>query len=295
MRLRAFFAAAVVLAMATSAQAVSLVVMATNTTAVAGAHVYTIGVRVTSADLAAPGVGSNPVLFVQHLSFPSTSVSTGLVIQAAGTNNKPDLQTVQSVSLDPQFPGPYSGGAATQLYKDSWWYSSSGANGDAAGILDGQVDDIGNTGPITNNAFVGPTGYVWQPQTDGIQGGVTATPTMTYTGIYGPLTQGSNNQYLDQQPLAGQFVSGVLTVPLAQIVATGNVVLPFAYAAGQGQFLSVGQNPYDWLGAPATNPTPTPIVLDFTSNTIHTVPEPGTIALAGMGALGLVLAWRRRK
>jgi hypothetical protein len=293
-RLRAFFAAAVLLAMATSAQAVQLVVMATNTTAIPGDKVYTIGVQVTSADLAAPGVGSNPVLFVQHLSFPSTSVTNGLVIQAAGANNKSDLQSVQSVGLDPQFPGPYTGGAATQLYKDSWWYNSAGANGDAAGILDGQIADDGTTGPITNNPFVGPTAYVWQPQTDGIQGGVTATPTMTYTGIYGPLTSGANNQYLDQQPLAAQFVNGILTVPLAQIVATGTVPLNFDYAAGQGQFLSVGQNPYDWLGAPAATPG-LPIILDFTNNTIHRVPEPGTFALAGMGALGLVLAWRRRK
>src|SRR5262245_52945053 len=114
--------------------------MATNATAIPFSEkVYTIGVQVTTADLAAPGVGDHPVLYVKHLSFRSTSTRNGVVRQAACSNNKPDLQTVQSVSLDPPFPGPYTLGAATQLYKDSWWYSSTGANGDLPGILDGQV------------------------------------------------------------------------------------------------------------------------------------------------------------
>ena len=69
MKFRAILAAAVVLAMATSAQAISLVVMATNTTAVPGEKVFTIGVKVTAADVAAAGPNSNAVLVVQNVTF----------------------------------------------------------------------------------------------------------------------------------------------------------------------------------------------------------------------------------
>ena len=74
MRLRAFLAAAVVLTMATSAQAAKLVVMAVNTNpgigaANAAAHVFTIGVQVTAADVAAnPG----STLLVQNITFAGT-------------------------------------------------------------------------------------------------------------------------------------------------------------------------------------------------------------------------------
>jgi MYXO-CTERM domain-containing protein len=83
-------------------------------------------------------------------------------------------------------------------------------------------------------------------------------------------------------------------VPLAQIVTGGNVQIPDVYNGGLGQFLSIGQVPYDLSGAKAG--TDTPLFLNFTTNSIGgAIPEPGTFILAGMGALGLLLAWRRRK
>ena len=122
-------AAAVVLAMTTSAQAVDLVVMSVNTTAIAGDKVFTIGVQVSQADVAAGG--TNPSLSVQDITFSGGSTGP---IQAAGSNNKQDVQVVQGLidnatANNPVAPGGTNGPAAgftsastnTQLFKDSWW------------------------------------------------------------------------------------------------------------------------------------------------------------------------------
>ena len=79
MRFKTLLAAIVVLSRVTSAKAVSLVIMAVNTTALPGDKVYDVGIQVTAADVAAGG--PNPVLLVQNLTF--TGVSAG-PIQAAG-------------------------------------------------------------------------------------------------------------------------------------------------------------------------------------------------------------------
>ena len=118
---------------------------------------------------------------------------------------------------------------------------------------------------------------------------------MAYTGLFGPT--GANA--LDAAPLAGQFVGGFLTVPLAQIIASGNIQIPDTYSAPA------------WPPAPARScrlanavrpvgraaGKDTGAFLNFATGTIQfaTTPEPGTFILAGMGALGLLLAWRRRK
>jgi MYXO-CTERM domain-containing protein len=306
--------------MVTSAQAVQLVVLSVNTTAVPGDKVFTIGVKVSQSDVTAPGAGNNPPLFAQGITFTGSANGP---IQAAGSNNKQDVQTVQGnidndTSGNPQAPGGLNGPAAgftaaatnTQLFKDSWWYSG------ATATLQGVIDSSGDSGTVTTNpatdgsgiytisnapgtaatgpggtAAVGATGYLFQPIATGIVGGTTSLSTMSYSGLFGPT--GANA--LDAAPLAGLFSGGFLTVPLAQIIASGNVAIPDTYNGGQGQFLSIGQVPYDLAGAKAG--TDTPLLLNFATGTITggTTPEPGTFLLAGMGALGLLLALRRRK
>jgi hypothetical protein len=111
---------------------------------------------------------------------------------------------------------------------------------------------------------------------------------MGYTGLYGPY--GTNG--LTGSTLAGQFVNGVLTVPLAQIVAGGNIPIPSQYNAGAGTFLEVGQTIYNVLGGPVgTDPG---AFLDYNSNTIR-APEPATILLAALGALAAMVSVRSRR
>ena len=43
---------------------------------------------------------------------------------------------------------------------------------------------------------------------------------------------------------------GTLTVPLAQIVASGNVAIPSNFAGGAGTFLELGTPIYNVLGGP---------------------------------------------
>jgi hypothetical protein len=298
---------AVILAMATSAQAVQLVVMAVNSApGVAGAKAFTIGVQVTAADVAA---NPDSTLFVQNISF--TGVPTVGPVQAGNT---PDIQTAWTL-VDANSPNsigngnsggpsfPTSGGAATALYKDSWWYSSgSGTLQGINGFLPDQSNDTFGTVTTVDSgqgvyaqgpgAAVGATGYLFQPEATGITGGGSTGATMGFSGLFGPL--GAN--VLDQAPLAGQFVGGVLTVPLAQILTKGNLVLPDTYLAGIGNFLAVGGTAYNYAGQPAAGNDGFS-TLNFATGTLTftRVPEPGTFVLAGMGALGMLLAWRRRK
>lgn len=306
MKLRALLAATVVLAMVTSAQAVQLVVMSVNNAngLADGSKTYTIGVKVSASDVTAPGVGNNPPLFAQNITFTGDGSTTPY----QDPNGVTDVQGIQSGFIDPVVTtlpkGPptnakltTSGGNAP-LYQGSWWYASSGAHSQAAGLLAGRVSTTTfgvvttavaggpwTIGP-TNN--VGSIGYVWAPQATGETGGAFTGDTWGFTGIFGPL----GNQALNQAPLSAQFSGGFLTVPLIQLTVYGNTPIPDAYTAGTGTFLSVGQNAYDLSGAPAG--TDTPLILNFATNSIQVVPEPATIALLGIGAIGLLL-WRRRK
>jgi PEP-CTERM motif len=310
-RLRAFLAAAVVLAMATSAQAVQLVVMAVNANpGVAGAKAFTIGVQITAADIAA---NPDSTLFVQNISFTGAGSAVG-PIQAGNT---PDIQTAWTLvdSASPNSIGnggsggpsfPTSGGATTALYKDSWWYSGGTATLQGInGFLPDQSNDTFGTVTTVNSgqgvyaqgpgANVGATGYLFQPEATGITGGVTTGSTMGFSGLFGPL--GGN--VLDQAPLSSQLVGGILTVPLAQIITKGDIQLPDTYQAGTGQFLAVGGTAYNLngtLAGPGLDPNGgNGGILNFATGQIVFGPEPGTFVLAGMGALGMFFAWRRRK
>ena len=133
------------LALANTADAISLVVMATNTTAILGDSVYTVGVHVTAADVAAGG--ANPVLFVQNVTFTGGAAGP---VHSTGSGNKPDVQSVQSGPIDSSAinnggpPSANLGSAGNNaFYKDSWWYNTAG------GTLQGVIDSAGDPGTVT--------------------------------------------------------------------------------------------------------------------------------------------------
>jgi hypothetical protein len=316
MKATTIIALPLILAMATSVRAVSLVVMATNATAIPGEKVFTIGVEVTAKDVALGG-GPNTVLLVQNLTFNG---STNGPIHQTGAANVPDVQSLQTDFIDPSAiggpPGPNLGTVGNSaLYGDSWWYNGAG------GTLQGVIDSAGDTGTVTTNpagdgsgvytigAFpnsgtnaVGSTGYVFFP--DGTPGAVPANPTtgqtMAYTGLFGPLganyfDPSAGGPFTDPHYILGDLLvanGGTLTVPLAQIVASGNVRIPSDFAGGAGTFIDFGNGNviYNVLGGPArVDPG---AYLNYGTNTI--VPEPSTLVLAALGAIAL-LAYRRRR
>lgn len=317
MKVRAILAAAVVLAMATSAQAVQLVVMATNASdGIAGAKTFTIGVKFTSADVTAGG--QNAVLFVQNLTVTGTVNGP---IDQTGAANKPDVQTLQTSVLDVSATNnsgppsnPLGTAGANAFYRDSWWYNSSG------GALQGVVDSAGDSGTVTTvpagdgsgvytfgaansgTTAVGSTGYTFQAS--GSPGAVPANgltgQTITNSGLFGVtganyLDPSAGGPFTDPNHILGDLLvqnGGTLTVPILQLVAKGNLSFPDA-PGGAGTFLEVGTQIYNLAGGPQT--ALANASLDFANNKVVFGPEPGSFVLAAMGAIGLALAWKRRK
>ncbi len=323
-------------AMTSSARAVSLVVMsvatnATNHAIPAGEQVVTFGVQVNQLDLT--GAGTNPVLLVQDLTFQGNGV---VPINQTGGNNKVDVQGAQGVvdtsisnqsgpTIVPAVQSDLTANQQKSLYADSWWYNSptgilQGTN-DSAGDIGTLNDPTWQLGPIKN---VGSTGLTWTPNgAPGVQAGSTPAAAvasssganattgqyMMYTGFYGP--NGSNG--LTGSLITSEFVNGKLTVPLAQIVTTGNINIPgdssnagggVPGAVGSGTFLGVigvgvsngptGNGTYSVTGgSPSVDPG---LFYNFATQALSSnVPEPGSIVLAGMGAMGLAMAWKRRR
>jgi hypothetical protein len=109
-------------------------------------------------------------------------------------------------------------------------------------------------------------------------------------------------------PLANQFVSGVLTVPIAQIATTGDLNLPGSYSnAGGGDPGALGSGTYIGLIRTGVSNGPTG---NGTYNIVggnslvdpgvfipfaEPHPEPSTFVLAGLGAVGMLFAARRRR
>ena len=127
---------------------------------------------------------------------------------------------------------------------------------------------------------------------------------MMYSGVFG----GIGVNYLLKSPLPDQFVNGVLTVPIAQIVTTGNIQIPGSSSnAGGGQpgpngtgtFIGVvgvgpisngptGNGTFNVAGG---NPLIDPgLYFDFAKGEL--VPEPGTIVLSIFSVCGFVIAVR---
>ena len=266
---------------------------------------------------------------MQNLTFAGNGIVPINVVPANA--NKVDVQNVQTSIVDqsienqpgaPLLPAVQSDLPIRQqqsVYADSWWYNSAG------GLLQGVNDDAGDVGPLTNPAWqlgpisnVGGTGFTWSPNgTPGVQAGSTALDAlnspggsnattgqyMIYSGIYGP--NGSNS--LTQSTLASQFVNGLLTVPIAQIVTTGDIRIPGTYsnaaealqgAPGSGTFIGLigtgvsngptGNGTYNVYGGDPN--IDTGFYYNFSNPRNIVLPEPGTIFLAGIAAVGMNVA-----
>jgi hypothetical protein len=281
--------------------------MAVNTTAVPGDKVFTIGVQINEADLTAKGVGDRPSLFVQDIKFGSGDAEP---LQQSGLSNQSSLQGAATL---------FAAGGSTgsdSLYRDSWWYSGSPVIAPNGGVDGNPIisPDAGvMNGTVGGGINVGPLGYTFSEfavKTPNSMNG----QTMSFTGMYGPL---GGNVFTDA-PLMSQFVNGVMTLPLAQIVADGNVAIPSDWAHGLGTGLIFGQGVFNVLGGPGDiDPA---AFLNFNNNDIESGngqglaasraldalaavsgvpmarnPEPSSLVLAGLGALCLTLAARHRR
>ncbi len=283
MNIRAIIIALLFSVLGTTTRAAELVVMATNTTAVPGAKVFTIGVQVTQADVAAAELKGPPniPLLVQGVDL------SGNILNSQQTNpfNLTELQTLQTIYVDaasyanPVAPG-FGGGPPTNLssvgthalYATSWWYT--GSTGQLMGVHDSSGESgvvsttpaadgsgIYTVGP-TNN--IGPDGVVWQATPHSTP----SAPGMSLSeAAYGSVGTGVN--FLDHSPLGNQFVNGVFTAPLAQVVANGNINFAFSLWAPTigGNFIAVGQDAVNFLGGDYT--VDPHAILDYNTGTIH--------------------------
>jgi hypothetical protein len=311
----ALIALAISAVSATHTKALQLVVMATNTTAIPGAKVYTIGVNVTDSDvqLGASGV-YNDDLELLGITFTGDGTNPR---QASGPSNRNDLQSIQSGFIDqaalnnPVAPGFAAGPPLTltapgnsALYADSWWYLSGSAT------LQGIVDSLGDTGVVTTNAAsdgsgtytIGPTnnvgaaGYTWFDNVTPPTAGPSGTSMELPSGEYGPVfprTDFMNANDFRGSVLSSQFQNGELTVPLLQIATSGTLSIGYDSAQG-GTFLRVGSFQTNVLGGDSFIDPDPHAILDYNTNTIHGTPEPSTIVLAALGMVALLACkkWR---
>ena len=267
------------------------------------------------------------MLLVQNLTFAGNGVVP--INGTKGATNKVDAQSVQSSIVDgiagnsgvPATQADLTAAQAAAVYADSWWYQSG------TGSLNGVIDSDGDAGVLTNPAwqlgplqFVSTSGFLWTPNgAEGVRAGNTIVQAlssatgvnaqtgqfMMYSGTYG--VNGSNA--LTQSTLSGQFTNGVLTVPIAQIVTTGNVSVPGNYSnAGGGMPGDLGSGTYIRLSGNGVSNGPTKdgtynvmggnpnvdlaVYYDFASQKL--VPEPCAFVLAAFGGLTL-LAMRRHE
>ncbi len=319
---------------APSAHAVSLVVMnvatnANNSVIPVGEQVVKFGIRVDRTELT--DAGTDPVLLVHDLTFQGNGLTGTAGIPFNGANqftNNVDVQTIQTNVIDrdainneaPAAQNDFGHNSQVALFADSWWYNSG------TGVLQGENDTAGDVGNLTDPAwqlgpikFVGTGGFTWTPAgSSGVQAGATAagaiaSPTgtnatsgqyMMYSGVYGP--NGANG--LTQSTLGSQLLlHGTLTVPIAQIVTTGDFFIIGSYSnagggspalSGSGTFIGAGgsngptgNGTYNVIGGdPNLDPQ---VRYSFAlGGLLLPTPEPSTLILAALG--GPALLARRR-
>ncbi|MBI2827520.1 MAG: hypothetical protein HYX69_22830 [Planctomycetia bacterium] len=268
MRLGTFVGVVILLVLGASASAAKLVVMGVNLRgpAPAGQKVYTIGVDLE---------GQSGHLGIQLENFFIGTGSGGSPKQGnfeapfdGGGDNPATLQDAQTLAQ-------VFGAVEFQQY-DSWWYASS----------TGDLRDAKNK-VITSDPIVGSYGYLWEPFVTGATGGTGPEPelgsgtTVGFIGLYGPV---------GPTPIASTPI-----VPLVQLRVAGSISLrgdanPFVAFIS---LIDANGTTFEYNILGGSKFTDAQAILDFNTDTIHAIPEPRSLALAGAAVLWFVVPRRK--
>ena len=150
----------------------------------------------------------------------------------------------------------------------------------------GTVTTVPNGGSVYAQgpgAAVGTTGFLWAPQGNGITGGGAAvggvSTNMTYTGVFGP----GGGLDLTSPAFASQFVGGIATLPLAELLIKGDVRVESTFSLGE--YLTLGQATYA--------PPPAYGAISFSGVNFPVpfalVPEPSSVILAALAMLSVLV------
>lgn len=273
----------VVAATAATANAAKLVYTqaltnAQNSNIPVGDVLYTIALQTTASD----GTGS----FGISLTFTGVPATSPIQIAKAASGAISNVQSLEDASQN---------GAATlnaSRYADSWFYSST-ANGGQVLDLDGNPDPtFVSGGGLSANPFA----LAWNTSNSPNSINNTTGAAMSITGLWGNPTSGDPAVAAASligpglYPIAQLLVPANSTVPIASGASLGiatpsgtfyNVLGTVGGAGGAGAFVSGDPNAYK-TNALAIGPA-------------AVVPEPATFVLAGLAAVGVVFASRRRK
>lgn len=159
----------------------------------------------------------------------------------------------------------------------------------------GTVTFANGTGSVINYQAIGGGPIVAAPSSAAVQAELMFAPAgTTDVGLFTPIAGLANVG----SPTAGRFSGGVRTVPtaapggLAQLFVRAFVGTDWANATHRGASVLFQVD----TGDPTTTPAGTPfnIATSYGSFVVSPVPEPSSMALAGLGAASLLI-FRRRK